>query len=1083
MKAKYLVILLLLGVLGVIIWQMISYEDTRIPIERTIPTIEKEEPFVFMTEEELAKIYPQVDYMAMTSGDYFKVLRPEIKEGQQQYKWNTLYLKGVNLGVAMPGHFPVEFSLSFGDYLRWFIQIGKMNANVIRTYTILPPEFYNAFAYYNLYYQNRPLYLLQGIWAEEPDNHNYFDVSFMERYQKEIRKTIDVMNGNAELKEQSGQAHGIYTADVTSYIVGYLLGREWEPNAVFLTNQKNKIHHFNGNFITIHEATPMEVWLAQMLDYTVQYETQRYLRQHPVSFINWLTLDPMYHNYEFIESKKVKEYDNDLVSVDFRKFNTTSLFTPGIFASYHVYPYYPDYIFLEKKYKEKTNYQGKKDNFLAYIEDLKAHTGAMPLLIAEYGLPSSRGVSHYTPAGFNQGGFSEHQQASLSAVLTRDIYNARCAGGIFFEWIDEWFKNNWLVMDFEQPNERRVFWHNMENPEQNFGILAVESRTKIIDGKTNDWKKMPKRGSTSFVKADADASYFYLTAYLPGVDLKKVNLYFTFDTYDKKKGDHKLPFLQKEVARGVEFIVRINAPRHAEILTDAPYSVYTDVLSGHIPVYASKENRAGLFVPQLLIANREKVTIFGDTIAKKIFNRSLLQFGNSADPRYSNANWYWNDHTKILELRLDWHLLNVSDPSSRSVLDDHPGTPAIEYVGTSGFYIEAYITDKNNKSVAADEKPEFKYFYKWNTWEVPKYSTRLKPIYDTLSMLFASMEVAQVAVAEEKPIKEQFKVCRYYNDRPGAISITFDDADYNQYLYALPVLNQYNIKADFGLVTQWLKEQPTFIAEEGSFAVKRMGIEQVRELIGQGHEIAFHGNEHKSYRQLPYKEIVKEFSEGKELLEKRLGIAIPLIHYPYSEIGESILKAAREVGFLFGRAGDASGSYSSVMDFMNLHTVVVYNSVTPNAGRLDSLLRQRYGEWTLFLYHHIFPSESKEYILYRAHNVVNTYTITPDDFTRHVRLIRNSGYWIAPVSEVGKYCKERENVIIKTKRSGNTILLQLLSSLNPQLYSHPLTVEYTTNHTRFMIRNSTSDGIYNARDHKLIFNVKPNQDVTIEIIE
>ncbi len=72
--------------------------------------------------------------------------------------------------------------------------------------------------------------------------------------------------------------------------------------------------------------------------------------------------------------------------------------------------------------------------------------------------------------------------------LTKDIYDTKCGGAIYFEWIDEWFKHNWLVMDFEQPYDNRKLWHNMENPEQNFGIYAYESRSKTIDGKINDWE-------------------------------------------------------------------------------------------------------------------------------------------------------------------------------------------------------------------------------------------------------------------------------------------------------------------------------------------------------------------------------------------------------------------------------------------------------------------------------------------------------------------------------------------------------------------------------------------------------------------
>ena len=106
-------------------------------------------------------------------------------------------------------------------------------------------------------------------------------------------------------------------------------------------------------------------------------------------------------------------------------------------------------------------------------------------------------------------------------------------------------------MDFEQPAERRVFWHNMENPEQNFGIMAVESRIKTIDGRTDDWPDFPEQTRKPFVRAAADASYFYLLAYLPDVDLKKHKS--SSPRYlSKQKGVINCHFVEK-LLMGLEF--------------------------------------------------------------------------------------------------------------------------------------------------------------------------------------------------------------------------------------------------------------------------------------------------------------------------------------------------------------------------------------------------------------------------------------------------------------------------------------------------------------------------------------------------
>ncbi|HNW98823.1 MAG TPA: polysaccharide deacetylase family protein [Bacteroidales bacterium] len=1080
MKAKYFVILILLAVLGLVVYQMIRIEDAREKKAEQVTENDIDEPIQFLTKDELKKIYGQVDYYTMAGDDYFKVLQPKIVDGNEKNIWESLYLKGVNIGVAMPGYFPVEFSLKFNDYLKWFKQIGEMNSNVIRVYTILPPEFYDALAYYNLHNQNKKLYLIQGIWAEEPSDRNYFNADFTKKYQREIRNAVDVINGNASLKPKIGHAHGVYVSNISKYVIGWLLGREWEPKSVIYTNNENKISQYSGNFITINNGTAMEVWLAKMMDYTTQYETQKYFKQHPISFINWLPLDPMYHNYEFIENDKIREYDNDLVGVDFMKFNATELFEPGIYAAYHVYPYYPDFIFMEEEYTSAINKRGYKDNFLGYLNDLKKHVGDIPLLIAEYGLPSSRGVSHYNPLGFNQGGYSEAQQASLSSVLTEDIFDSKCAGGLFFEWIDEWFKHNWLVMDFEQPAERRKLWHNMENPEQNFGILAVESRSKTIDGNLHDWKNIPDDTDKNYIVADADAAYFYLAAHLPNLDLVKNKLYVAFDTYDKKKGDHKLPFLNKEIDNGIEFLLKVESTSDAKILVDDQYSLLTDIVKNIIPVYASKYNNNGKFIEQLLIANREKETLKGKKIDSICFNRSILQSGNSSKPETSNADWYWDDKTKTLELRLSWPLLNVSDPSSKSVLDDIAGTPDIEYTETSGFNIFYYITDKKDKLLNENSNS---YFYSWDTWEKPEFTTRLKPVYDSLQLLFGNLNIPKHFFETKETVTEKFSVCNFYENKQGAISITFDDADYSQFEYALPVLGKYAIKANFGIVNSWLGNSPSLIAEDGSFNIKRLGLPQVQDIIYEGHEISFHGNYHKNYSSLTLEEITKDFKDSKESLEKKLNTKISVIHYPYSGSNDKVVKAAQNAGFLFGRTGEKSDVSNENNDFMKLNSIVFLNSQTPTINELDSIITNSKNSWTILLYHHLFPLVSKEYKLYKKHNVVNTYTVTPYEFVKQIRLIRNSGYWIAPISSIGKYIKERKNAVIKTSRNGNSIFLRIDNTLDSEIYNHPLTIQFETNNKKFRITNCAADGIYNARDNKLFFNVYPNQDITIEILD
>ena len=55
----------------------------------------------------------------------------------------------------------------------------------------------------------------------------------------------------------------------------------------------------------------------------------------------------------------------------------------------------------------------------------------MPVLVAEFGIPVSRGMTHaniYT--GFDQGNKSETQQGEMLVSMMEDIYDTGYAGGI-----------------------------------------------------------------------------------------------------------------------------------------------------------------------------------------------------------------------------------------------------------------------------------------------------------------------------------------------------------------------------------------------------------------------------------------------------------------------------------------------------------------------------------------------------------------------------------------------------------------------------------------------------------------------------
>ncbi len=615
-------------------------------------------------------------------------------------------------------------------------------------------------------------------------------------------------------------------------------------------------------------------------------------------------------------------------------------------------------------------------------------------------------------------------------------------------------------MDFEQPFEDRKLWHNMENPEQNFGIYAMESRTKTIDGNLSDWDFDDLETNKIDMQSAADPGYFYLSAKLPDFSFKTHNLFIAIDTYDEEKGDHRLPFSNKEFDNGFEFLLEFKSQDSALILVDEPYSVFTDIYNNNYPVYASKKNNNGSFVHQLMLTNRGRVGLLGVKTDSVIIDRSPLVFGNSSEPNFSNADWYFNDADKTLEIRLDWHLLNVSDPARRFVLDDDGNTKEIEYSKTDAFNLYVLITDNNNELILQYPEGDPNSFT-WDEWQIPEYNQRLKPIYYTLQNYFHNLSPYLGGNIISDNNEEAFEITDYYNNKQGAISISFDNAAYSQYQFALPVLKKYGLSASFGIIPEILDDTPGLYELDEKIKLKRLGISQVQE-IAQNHEIAFQSPEGQS------------FDLGDLLaLESKINTVVRTLHWHETPMNKQTEKA-----FMFVRKtlkNDISKAEYEGIKYAVLNTNI-------SQIKLNSLIQSQKNKWTILHYHHLFDEETD--IPSKINDdKLSTFFINKSDFEKQIRLVRNSNYWISTESNVFKYLAEKSNSSVRVTRFQNMIFLKIVNELDRTKFNHPLTLRFKTDAKIIRIKGSESDGTYTNRTGSIYFNALTNKEITLEIIE
>ena len=669
---------------------------------------------------------------ARIAGNHFEV---QTSEG-----WQEITIKGVNMGMAKPGRFPGEAAITEEEYYRWFEQIGEMNANTIRVYTLHPPDFYDALHRYNK--RHEPLYIMHGMWADEGKMHEGRDAyqeSLNKEFDRDIKNVVDAVHGKGNVAPEPGKASGKYTKDISPYVIGWILGVEWYPPFVVGTNEGHgDVGQYEGTYYRTEGASAFEHWLAQKMDFVSKYESDNYGTLRPMSFTNWVTTDILEHPSDSSNME-------DLVSVDPNViYAKDEMEDVGQFASYHIYPYYPDFLNYDEKYVEFLDHRGERNNYAGYLNEMEgAHR--LPIVVAEFGLPASRGLTHRNPFGFNQGFHSEEDQGEMTASLYEDIMHSGMMGGILFTWQDEWFKRTWNTMDYDNP-DRRPFWSNAQTNEQQFGLLSFDTHKIKVDGDPSDWNRTPLYkgdGDLKSLSVDHDERYLYLKVeHVPGrLDEIEIPLDIVPGQGNKGvKGD-----VVSESA--VDFIVRINGGESRVVVDD--YYDFFKLQYGHtlgmIEVEGAPAKDSGEFNKIHLALNKEyHLPDRGETVPFEYYETGKLKEGNG-DPESADydslADYRWLHDEGVMEVRLPWQLIGARDPSRHEFIGDivEDGLEASVSIEGIGVGVIASRHDSGFESLPlmeGDTLPALQR-YEWEGWELPESKERLKGSYPIIKETFS----------------------------------------------------------------------------------------------------------------------------------------------------------------------------------------------------------------------------------------------------------------------------------------------------------------------------------------------------------
>lgn len=631
-------------------------------------------------------------------------------------KWQKFNIIGVNLNSIKPGNFSNDKVITEEEYLDWITIIDNMGANCIKVPDIMDNNFYNALYKFNEDKKD-PIYVIQGIYFDEVDLKNGKDIQseeIEEKFKKHIKLIIDSIHGNSfDLNEDIKNEY--YNTDISDYLIGYTLGIEFASNDLIHTELINNKESYNGNyFYTNDDASSFESYIAKMADYLVEYEYKQYKEQKLVGFIG------SSNNYKELISSNQNEDNSIKDYINPNNINPKGKLKTGIFASYNLYPSY-------------TNMNENQDNIEEYVNELK-NTHKIPIIIGEYGVPSSRNSADFNTDA-NKGYINEQEQGEILVNAYRTINNANIAGSFIFELQDSWQRTSWNTKELKIL-DRAPYWSDAQDYSQNFGLIAFDpgqANSKLYpDEKIDEWdnKNIINKNDDISLSMKSDEKYLYFMLKSEDtINLDKQDIYIYLDT-TPNSGSTKSSQLNLNFDKPVDFIIEIKDIENAKVLVHEYYNYFSfnqnkkenqkrpDLIS----VQSDMDEFSPIYIetsPRMYVEDLKKI------VESKKFETGKLVHGNSnpLNENYNSASDFYvgNDY---VEIRVPWSLLNFMDPSTKQIMDD-----IYKYFSSKPMTINEInvgVTIKENEEIK--EKLDSTKF-KLNSWIKPNYHQRLKKSY------------------------------------------------------------------------------------------------------------------------------------------------------------------------------------------------------------------------------------------------------------------------------------------------------------------------------------------------------------------
>lgn len=609
--------------------------------------------------------------------------------------WETFEIRGIDISSSLPGEHAMDFAPDKEDYLRWLEEIYDTGANAVRVYTIMDSDFYDALYEFNSG-SGSVLYLLQGIQVSDRANYgseDAYDNDFRELLIQNGQTAVDAVHGHKIITAGNMTGTGSYDKDISEWVIGYLVGSEWDSGNIAYTNESTLYPEtYEGTYFSTSEGSNrFEALMAEIMDRIVKYESDKYKEQRLIAFINDPGNDPF--EYNTLYAMRFFKYNQ----VDAENIKPTEKLRSGYFAAYRLTQFNSEFTeyFTDEQKAELEDILPAIDKNAMYngYLDLLSRYHTMPVVAAGYGFSSAR-----SPVYEGEEPLTEYEQGEHIVKVAADAKEAGWSGVFVSSWQDTWERRTWNT-GYATVDSLFPVWQDVQTDGQCYGLMQFslsDEAVCLVDGKTDEWtsEDIVYSGGDGTISAKYDEKYIYLLAEMKDFDPSADTIYIPIDT-TPESGSTYCKNYGLSFERGCDFVICIGADE-SRVLVQERYETlwamhsyetdredaYEELRDKDSPVFRAVE---------LLVQREDPVSASaeaGGWEAWPTYETGVLKEGNS-DPEASDfdslADYHYTESG--VEIRIPWEMLNFGDPAECLIHGDYYDNHGVEYIHIDEMYI------------------------------------------------------------------------------------------------------------------------------------------------------------------------------------------------------------------------------------------------------------------------------------------------------------------------------------------------------------------------------------------------------------